>query len=220
MEFVASAGLGMLLGVRHALEPDHIAAVTTLITDARSRSKAAWLGVSWGVGHALTLFATGSLLVVLKAEMPAIVTQLLDLCVLLLLIGFGSRAIHLGARRVAAGPSHTHAIPRRLPVDRWTLARPFSVGAVHGLAGSGAVTAIIVAALASTPAQLGYLLLFGVGSTVGMAALSGLLGWPLARLGAHHVFVRSVSIAAGSVSTALGLVWAYPLLEQLFSRSS
>ena len=210
----------MLLGVRHALEPDHIAAVTTLMTDERSRAKAAWLGVSWGVGHTLTLFATGSLLVVLKAEMPAIVTQVLDAAVLLLLIGFGARAIYLGARRVAAGPSHTHAIPRRLAVDRWTLARPFSVGAVHGLAGSGAVTAIIVTTLPSTPAQLGYLLLFGVGSTVGMAVLSGLLGWPLARLGGHPVFARGVSLAAGCVSIALGLVWGYPFIAALFSRSS
>jgi hypothetical protein len=106
-----------------------------------------------------------------------------------------------------------------MPVDRWTLARPFWVGAVHGLAGSGALTAIVVTTLPSTLTQLGYLLLFGVGSTVGMAALSGLLGWPLARMGGNQVFARSIALAAGSVSTALGLVWGYPLLEQLLSRS-
>jgi nitrile hydratase accessory protein len=216
----ASAGLGTLLGIRHALEPDHLAAVTTLMTGERSSAKAAWLGASWGAGHTLTLFATGALLVMLQAEMPAIATQVLNVCVILLLIGFGVRAIYLGSRRVPAGPTHTHAAPRTLPVDRWTLARPFWVGAVHGLAGSGALTAIVVTTLPSVVTQLGYLLLFGAGSTVGMAALSGLLGWPLARLGGHHVFVRSVSIAAGSVSTALGVVWSYPLIEELFSRSS
>jgi nitrile hydratase accessory protein len=218
--FAASAGLGTLLGIRHALEPDHLAAITTLMTGERSSTKAAWLGASWGAGHTLTLFATGGLLVLLQAEMPAIATQVLDICVVLLLIGFGVRAIYLGARRVPAGPTHTHKIPRALPVDRWTLARPFWVGAVHGLAGSGALTAIVVTTLPTILTQLGYLLLFGVGSTVGMAALSGLLGWPLARLGGQHVFVRSVSLAAGSASCALGLVWGLPILEELLSRSS
>jgi hypothetical protein len=133
----------------------------------------------------------------------------LDACVVLLLIGFGVRAIYLGARRVPAGPTHTHDVPRPLPGDRWKLARPFWVGAVHGLAGSGALTAIVVTTLPSTLSQLGYLLLFGLGSTVGMAALSGLMGWPLARLGGHHAFARTVALAAGCVSTALGLVWAF-----------
>jgi nitrile hydratase accessory protein len=218
--FAASAGLGVLLGIRHALEPDHLAAVTTLMTGERSSAKAAWLGASWGAGHTLTLFATGALLVMLQSEMPAIASEVLDVCVVLLLIGFGVRAIYLGARRVPAGPTHTHAVPRAMPVDRWTLARPFWVGAVHGLAGSGALTAIVVTTLPSTLTQLGYLLLFGVGSTVGMAALSGLLGWPLARMGGNQVFARSIALAAGSVSTALGLVWGYPLLEELLSRSS
>jgi hypothetical protein len=87
---------------------------------------------------------------------------------------------------------------------------------VHGLAGSGALIALVVTTLPSTVTRLGYLLLFGVGSTVGMAALSGLLGWPIARLGTHHGFARTVSLAVGCVSTALGLLWGYPLIESLF----
>ncbi len=75
------------------------------------------------------------------------------------------------------------------------------------------MTAIVVTTLPSTMTRLGYLLLFGVGSTAGMAALSGLLGWPLARLGAHLMFARTVSLVVGCVSTALGLVWGYPIIE-------
>ena len=101
-------------------------------------------------------------------------------------------------------------------MDRGTLARPLLVGAVHGLAGSGALTALVVTTLPSTATQLGYLTLFGVGSIVGMAALSGLLGWPIARLGTHCGFARAVSMAIGCVSTALGLFWGYPLIEGLF----
>ena len=73
--FAASAGLGTLLGMRHALEPDHLAAVSTLMTGERSSAKAAWLGAWWGLGHTLTLFTAGALLVVLQAEMPAIAAR-------------------------------------------------------------------------------------------------------------------------------------------------
>jgi hypothetical protein len=90
------------------------------------------------------------------------------------------------------------------------------VGAVHGLAGSGAITALVVATLPSTLARLSYLSLFGIGSTVGMAVLSGLLGWPLARMGGHRATVRTLSLAVGGVSTALGLFWGYPLIGRLF----
>jgi hypothetical protein len=84
------------------------------------------------------------------------------------------------------------------------------------LAGSGALTALVVTTLPSTVTRLAYLLLFGIGSTVGMVVLSGLLGWPIARMGAHHVCARTFSLAAGGVSIALGLFWGYPLVESLW----
>jgi nitrile hydratase accessory protein len=216
--FAASAGLGTLLGMRHALEPDHLAAVTTLMTGERSSAKAAWLGACWGLGHTLTLLAAGAFLVVLKVEMPAMAAQVFEFCVVVMLVGFGVRAIYQGAYQMSAGPKHSHGRPRAFSpfhMDRWTLARPLLVGAVHGLAGSGALTAVVVTTLPSTVTRLGYLTLFGVGSTVGMAALSGLLGWPIARVGAHRMFARTVSLVVGGVSTALGLFWGYPLIEGL-----
>jgi nitrile hydratase accessory protein len=217
--FAASAGLGTLLGMRHALEPDHLAAVSTLMTGERSSAKAAWLGAWWGLGHTLTLLTTGALLVVLRAEMPALAAQIFESCVVLMLVGFGVRAIHQGACREYSRPTHSHGRPGAVPPFhkvRWTVARPLLVGAVHGLAGSGALTALVVTSLPSTAARLGYLTLFGIGSTVGMAALSGLLGWPIARVGADGVFVRTISVAVGCVSTALGLFWGYPLIKVLF----
>lgn len=215
----ASAGLGTLLGMRHALEPDHLAAVSTLMTGERSSAKAAWLGACWGLGHTLTLLATGAVLVVLQTDMPAIAAQVLEICVVLLLVGFGVRAIYRGACRAPARRTHSHRSPGAVSAfsgDRWTLARPLLVGAVHGLAGSGAMTALVVTMLPSTATRLGYLLLFGVGSTLGMAALSGLLGWPIARLGAHHVGTRAATLAVGCVSTALGVFWGYPFIAGLF----
>jgi high-affinity nickel-transport protein len=139
--------------------------------------------------------------------------------VVLLLIGFGVRAIYQGACQVSRAPGHSHG--RRGPfaavrVGRWTLARPLLVGAVHGLAGSGALTALVVATLPSTATRLGYLALFGAGSTAGMAGLSGLLGWSIARVGAHRTVARTLSLAVGCVSIVLGLLWGYPVVQRLF----
>jgi hypothetical protein len=217
---VASAGFGSLLGIRHALEPDHLAAVSTLITGERSSAKAAWLGACWGLGHMLTLFAAGAVLVVFRAEMPLFASQMFKFCVVLLLVGFGVRAIYQGAWRRLAGPTHSHAsrgTSEPVQSRRWALARrPMIVGAVHGLAGSGALTALVVATLPSMVTRLSYLALFGIGSTLGMTVLSGILGWPIARVGGHHGTVRSLSLAVGCVSTVLGLFWGYPLIVRLF----
>ena len=217
--FAAGAGLGALLGMRHALEPDHLAAISTLMTGERSSARAAWLGAFWGLGHTLTLFIAGALLLALQAEMPPVATQLLQLCVVVLLIGFGIRAIYLGARKLPAAPTHTHrapGAPSSSSVDRWTLGRPFLVGAVHGLAGSGALIAVVVTTLPTTMTRLGYLLMFGVGSTAAMAMLSGLLGWPIARFGADPMFTRSVALVVGGVSIALGLIWGYPIINDIW----
>ena len=193
VELVTSSGLGSLLGMRHALEPDHLAAVSTLVTGERSSAKAALLGACWGLGHTGSLVVVGTALVLLRAEMPARVADVFELGVALMLIALGLRAIYLAARQGKAGPVHAHQHGRRLHVHpgapahihigAWTLARrPLLVGAVHGLAGSGALTALVLATLPTTSARLIYMGVFGLGSTLGMAALSGLLGWPLARM--------------------------------------
>src|SRR5205823_9472641 len=96
LELMTSSGLGSLLGMRHALEPDHLAAVSTLVTGERSSGKAAWLGACWGVGHTLTLMIAGAALVGLRAEMPVLADELFELLVVLLLLGFGVRAIVQG----------------------------------------------------------------------------------------------------------------------------
>jgi len=98
-------------------------------------------------------------------------------------------------------------------IGGWTLARrPLIIGAVHGLAGSGALTALVLATLPTTTARLTYMALFGVGSTLGMAIVSGLLGWPLARLGANQAVARTVSVTVGCVSTLLGVWWGIRLV--------
>lgn len=226
LEVITSSGLGSLLGMRHALEPDHLAAVSTLVTSERSSARAAWLGACWGVGHTITLVTTGTALVFLRSEMPAAAADVFELVVAVMLVGLGGRAIYQAARQGPDGPARAHhhgrlvhvhpGVPAHIHVGRWTLARrPLLIGAVHGLAGSGALTALVLATLPSTAARLTYMLLFGLGSTVGMAALSGVLGWPLGRLAGHPALARGVTLAVGCASTVIGIAWGYPLVGRL-----
>jgi hypothetical protein len=226
LELMTSSGLGSLLGMRHALEPDHLAAVSTLVSGERSGYKAALLGACWGLGHTLALVAVGGVVVLLRAELPARVSNLFEFGVALMLVGLGLRAIYVAARQGPAGPIRAHhhgrvvhvhsGATQHIHIGTWTLARrPLLVGAVHGLAGSGALTALVLTTLPTTAARLTYMTLFGLGSTLGMAALSGLLGWPLARVGNHAAVARGVSLAVGCVSTLLGIYYGFtsPLLS-------
>jgi high-affinity nickel-transport protein len=226
IELLTGSGLGSLLGMRHALEPDHLAAVTTLVSRERNGFRAALLGAWWGIGHTLALLAVGASLVLVRAELPPSVSNLFELAVAAMLIALGVRSILLAAQQGPGGPRHLHrhgmivhshaAVPAHVHIGSWTFARrPLLIGAIHGLAGSGALTALVLATLPTTAARLMYVLLFGIGSTLSMAALSGVLGWPLARLGTHHSVTRGISLAVGVVSVGIGIWWGLPLVLRL-----
>ena len=226
IELLTGSGLGSLLGMRHAFEPDHLAAVTTLVSRERSSLRAALLGAWWGLGHTLALLAVGASLVVVRAELPVSVSAAFELAVAAMLVTLGLRSIRVAAQQGPGGARHLHrhgllvhshaAVPAHVHIGSWTFARrPLLIGAVHGLAGSGALTALVLATLPTTAARLMYVLLFGIGSTLSMAALSGVLGWPLARLGTHYRVARGISLAVGLVSVGIGIWWGLPLVRQL-----
>ncbi|PYQ82707.1 MAG: hypothetical protein DMG01_00415 [Acidobacteria bacterium] len=122
LELVTSSSLGSLLGMRHALEPDHLAAVSTLVAaqgDERSGYKAALLGVCWGLGHTVSLLAVGAALVVLRAEMPAYASDLFELFVALMLVGLGACIITGIASTCTRARRHTSTSARgRSPAVR------------------------------------------------------------------------------------------------------
>jgi len=225
VEIATGSTLGAVLGMRHALEPDHLAAVSTLVAEERRSTRAMFLGVCWGVGHTLALVAVGAALIGVRAEMPPRMTDVFELGVALMLVALGTRAIRRAARQGSVGPSavhqhgtlvHRHPGPEHVHLGGWTLARrPLVVGIVHGFAGSGALTALVLATLPTSTARITYMILFGAGSTFGMAVLSGLLGWPLARLGGDARTWRTVSLVVGCLSTALGIAWGAPLVAHL-----
>src|SRR5262249_31452214 len=147
-----------------------------------------------------------------------------------MLVTLGVGSIRRAARQGPMGPPalhhhgpivHRHAgVSPHVHVGGWTLARrPLIVGLVHGLAGSGALTALVLATLPTVGARIIYMVLFGLGSPFGMAVLSGLLGWPLTRLGGHTRAWRLVSFTVGCLSTLLGVAWGVPLLHRLATIS-
>jgi ABC-type nickel/cobalt efflux system permease component RcnA len=226
LEFLASSGLGSLLGMRHAIEPDHLAAISTLVTAERSPYRAAWLGFCWGIGHTATLVLAGIGVIWLRGEIPPQAAWAFELLVAAMLVTLGVKAIARAAREEQEGPvvAHRHGglvhrhhtAAAHVHVGTWTLARrPLLVGAVHGLAGSGALVALVPATLPTTASRIVYMALFGLGSAVGMAAMSGLLGWPLARWGAKRSFGRAVTFVVGCGTTVLGIAWGYLLLTEL-----
>src|SRR5262245_37592289 len=133
------------MGVRHALDPDHLAAVSVLAADAPGARRGAALGALWGIGHAAALLGTGLVLAALAAELPAALADSFELAVAVMLIALGARAVTRAVRDSGAGPmrlhahaqlSHRHAgPPAHVHVARRTFAlRPLAIGVVHGLA--------------------------------------------------------------------------------------
>lgn len=217
---------GVVLGARHALEPDHLVAVSVLAADRPDMRRGAWLGAVWGLGHLLALVCVGLVLVALSTHMPARWADGFELLVAFMLMALGGRAIYRAARDGKNGPhlhhahgamAHEHpAAQKHVHMGRFTLTtRPLVIGLLHGLAGSGALTAFVMATLPSTATRIGFMVLFGVGSVFSMALLSGLAGLPLARLGRYPAAGRGLFAATGVLSIGYGLFWAWPLLPRL-----
>lgn len=221
---LGSVLLGLVVGVRHAFEPDHLAAVSTLVTDARGARRGAMLGAVWGIGHTLALVFVGLVLIVAGALVPPELERVLELGVAVMLVGLGVRAIARAVRdgRRGAmsqhghgGARHTHAAPDggHVHLGGSTLAwRPLAIGIIHGLAGSGGLTALVFAELPSDAARILYMTLFGVGSVMGMALASGIAGLSLARVAHTPATMRRLGAFAGALSITVGIAWAAPLL--------
>ena len=197
--------LGIALGARHAFEPDHLAAVSVLAADGPSARRGALIGALWGAGHTLSLLACGLAVAVAATQIPPGLSDGFELAVAAMLMVLGGRAMYR-ARRAP----HVHVVGHRRAM------RPLIVGAVHGLAGSGALTALVMTRLPSTAERLSFMLLFGLGSVAAMSAISGAAGWPLARLARSPSASRFLSVIAGTMSVALGIGWALIAALRLF----
>lgn len=230
VEIVTGCALGAFLGVRHALEPDHLAAVSTLVAERPRPRQAALLGALWGIGHAASLLVVGVTLIALRGELPARAVTAAEALVAVMLIVLGVRSLWIASR---ASRSSGHGAGRRsrlrltwllggTPSSRFALAPPgpapavgvppLLIGVVHGLAGSGALTALAVTEMPTTAGALGYMAAFCLGSVAAMAAVSGAAGASLGRVVRSDRGRAALVGAAGVVSVGVGVVWGAMLL--------
>ena len=227
--------LGLLIGLRHALEPDHVAAVASLATRGGTLRDHARTGALWGVGHALSLLALGGTCVVLGLVVPDPMSRLLEGAVGVMLVALGvavfvrmrRQGIHLHVHehadgRVHAHPhahdgarGHEHAHGRR--PERRSL-KTLAVGALHGMAGSAALVLLVGSSARSPLVGLLYIAAFGLGATCGMTALAATIALPLGRSQRGRASLyRSFCGLAGVTSIAVGahVVWLVCALPPL-----
>jgi high-affinity nickel permease len=215
--------LGFFLGMRHATDPDHVIAVTTIVSRRRTPSGAALIGALWGVGHTLTILVVGAGIILLGWVIPARVGLSLELSVGVMLIVLGLMNLTGVLQRVtetatpAAGPQ---ARPPALGL--YQTLRPLTVGVVHGLAGSAAVALLVLTAIGSTAWSILYLLVFGVGTIAGMMLITAGIAWPFSYAGGRFPGLpRTLRLASGVLSLTLGVALAYRIgvVDGLFSAT-
>jgi hypothetical protein len=186
---LATLGLGFLLGLKHALDADHLVAVSTIVGRSRSLLASWRVGAWWGVGHSAAVLVASVVVIGLRRSIPPGVVPALEAMVGAMLVILGAdllRRLRKGELKVHAhehdGHSHLHAHvgEARAAAHHHAGRRPFLVGVVHGLAGSATLTLFVVSTIPSPAAALTYVAVFGVGTVVGMTVMSTLVGLPLA----------------------------------------
>ena len=230
LDVITILGVGLVFGLKHATEVDHVVAVSTIVGRQRNLWRSTLVGAMWGAGHTASLLITGVIVLSLRIAIPARVSNWLEFCVALMIIGLGAIALwrsllkrndvhvhehsHDGVSHVhihfhesqtshQAQRQHSHAVSS-------VGLKPLLIGAVHGLAGSGALTLLVLTQIQSAWVGFFYLGVFGLGSILGMIVMSGLVGLPFAltsrNVGRVH---RHLQTSAATLSIAFGLWYAY-----------
>jgi ABC-type nickel/cobalt efflux system permease component RcnA len=222
---VAVLSLGLFLGLKHATDADHVVAVTTFVSQESSIVRSCWIGAFWGLGHTLSLAIAGVLVIGLKVNVPGWLSERLELGVAAMLVLLGANVIfralrskaevhrHDHTHEVAAEARHSHwhihVLGHSHDHSGWTHAgvRPLLTGMVHGAAGSAALMLLVLSTIRSPLEAFLYILIFGVGSIVGMLGISFLLAVPLhwarVRIGVSY---KPVQLLAGLFSCVFGLL--------------
>ena len=250
MTLLSITFLGFFLGMRHATDPDHVIAVTTLVTRHRNIKHAAVIGLSWGLGHTLTILVVGGGIILLGWVIPARIGLSMEFSVGLMLILLGVMNLKgigrlfsgsLSSSRPLPAELHSHAHshgdtihtcphrhqpevhphgPDQTPLswlDRhfgrmslYQLARPLVVGIVHGLAGSTAVAFLVLTAIQVPGWALAYLVVFGIGTIVGMMLITAAIGLSVGSAGKLLSRLNwAFRAGSGLVSLAFGFFLVY-----------
>lgn len=230
---------GLAIGLEHAFEPDHIAAVSTQIAKRKfqqskslkvfvgqSTLRSSLLGALWGAGHTSTLILVGLLVFALSLSIPDTIFMGLEFIVGIMLVFLGSMTYlnksifkfrHLHPHIHEDGTIHTH--PHVHDGEHKHGHKLYAIGCVHGLAGSGSLVVLVASSLSSVEMVLSFILIFGIGSVIGMAMISGLIGLPFVFTANITKINRVLRYVAGTASLLIGINIMYEIgiIENLFS---
>jgi len=196
--FLVVVLVAVFLGLRHATDPDHLAAVTTLITSGKERAtrSAARLGAWWGLGHAVTLVAFGVPVLVAQRFLPARVQHIAETAVAALIVFLALRLLVRWRHGYFDLHAHMHADQDHTHSTR-TPAGAFGIGLVHGMGGSAGVGVLLLAAIRSQTVAVSALVTLAIFTAVSMTLMTTGFGWTLS--------IRPVAGALGTAAPALGL---------------
>jgi high-affinity nickel permease len=225
--------LGFFLGMRHATDPDHVIAVTTIVTRQRNLGRAALIGAFWGVGHTLTIFVVGTAIILFNLVIPTRIGLSMELSVgiMLIILGFMNLTGFLRSVPDAIGHhhageatvhSHQHSHTDYIPfakLDRilskvalYQHIRPLVIGIVHGLAGSAAVALLVLTTIRNSHWAIAYLLVFGLGTIAGMMVITMSIASTLKIVTRNRQSIsRKLQMASGLLSLAFGFLVAYQI---------
>ena len=216
---------GFVLGLQHATEADHLAAVSTIVSEKKNLLTASFVGGLWGIGHTISLFVVGVLVIFLKLELSETTQNRLEACVGIMLVLLGLNVlrklirgdkIHIHVHEHGGHPHahvHSHQAEVAEPSHHRLSPRSVIVGMVHGLAGSGAFMLFVLPSIPSSILAFAYIIIFGVGSIGGMMAMSFFIGLPFHfTAGRFAALNRGIRLIAGVFSLGLGFSIIYEKL--------
>ncbi|WP_075980401.1 urease accessory protein UreH domain-containing protein [Bacillus massilinigeriensis] len=222
--------IGFVLGIKHALEPDHVIAVSTIASQSKKLSRSSLAGVFWGIGHTLTLFVVGMSVIFMKGEIPEEWALSLEFLVGIMLVYLGVSSI-FNLRRIGA-TTHTHSEINHdhfhlHPVKPSTAhihkkvsyLKSMFIGIIHGLAGSAAMVVLTMSTVSSVWQGAMYMLVFGLGTVAGMLISTTIIGIPFVLTASKERVNTWLTQATGTISTLFGVYYMYNLgiTEGLFS---
>ncbi len=220
LSFVPIISLGFILGLKHAIEADHVAAVSAIVSEYKNLFKSSLVGVLWGAGHTVSLLLAGLLVILLKVEIPERVALGLEFGVAIMLVVLGVNSIYKLLNDRKSFSSEELSDPTSSSNKKSAFSsRPIVVGMIHGLAGSAALMVLVVGTTKSALVGLAYIVIFGIGSIGGMLLMSILISLPIHfttnRFTQMNLVVRAL---AGLFSFSCGLFMAYEIgfVEGLF----
>ena len=222
---LAALVLGILLGSKHSLDPDHVVAVSTIVSEYKNPLRSFWVGISWGLGHTTTLLILGTVIIAMRLTIPERMALLFEFAVGVMLVGLGIQVIYSFRKKKVHQHAHGHEeeahhhfhshskSPEHVPEHHNThgIGKPFLrgksyvIGLVHGVAGSAALALLVLASIESPIAGLAYILLFGLGSVLSMGIMTVIIGLPFViSAGRLPNLNRTIQFAVGSLSILFG----------------